>query len=200
MNRINLFRDLSVRTKAVRSNPVTLESLAWGKIHFDKTAGTLMFAALLIVCSIAVGCPSDKPQPASTTNQSGMTQPTATAINTPTSAPPAPEMQAATKPLHKKVVRKAPVTVTYADKGSGVSFQYPRKYSLETGDAAEKLLSSDPAPMAFVQTGGGGVGGGGGLGYSFFYNGVWGGLFYVLFLNNAPAVRSVEHALAHWPP
>ncbi len=154
MNRINLFRDLSVRTKAVRSNPVTLESVTWGKINFDKTAGTLLFAVLLIVCSIAVGCSSDKPQPASTTNQSGMTQPTATAINTPTSAPPAPAMQAATKPLHKKVVRKAPVTVTYADKASGVSFQYPRKYSLETGDAAEKLLSSDPAPMAFVQTGG----------------------------------------------
>src|SRR5258706_4892668 len=163
MNRINLFHDLSVRTKAVRSNPVTLESVTWGKINFDKTAGTLLFAVLLIVCSIAVGCSSDKPQPASTTNQSGMTQPTATAINTPTSAPPAPAMQAATKPLHKKVVRKAPVTVTYADKASGVSFQYPRKYSLETGDAAEKLLSSDPAPMAFVQTGGGGGAAGCGL-------------------------------------
>src|SRR3984893_3170876 len=154
MNRINLFRDLSIRTKEVRSNPVTLESVTWGKINFDKTASTVVFAALLIVCSIAVGCSSDKPQPASTTNQSAMTQPTPPAVTIPTSTPAVPAMQAATKPVHKKVVRKAPVTVTYADKTSGVSFQYQRKYALETGDAAEKFLSSDPAPMAFVQTGG----------------------------------------------
>jgi hypothetical protein len=44
--------------------------------------------------------------------------------------------------------------VTYADKASGVSFQYPRKYSLETGDAANQLVASDPVPMNFVQPGG----------------------------------------------
>jgi hypothetical protein len=46
------------------------------------------------------------------------------------------------------------VTVTYEDKTSGVSFQYPRKYSLETGDAANQLVSSDAVPMDFVQPGG----------------------------------------------
>jgi len=63
-------------------------------------------------------------------------------------------LQAAAKPAHKKVVRRVPATVTYADKSSGVSFQYPRKYSLKTGDAADKLVSSDPVPMDFVQPGG----------------------------------------------
>ncbi len=69
-----------------------------------------------------------------------------------TTTPDVPALAA--KPVHKKVVRKAPVTVTYADKTSGVSFQYPRKYSLETGDAANQLVSSDPVPMNFVQPGG----------------------------------------------
>src|SRR5258708_39652033 len=81
-----------------------------------------------------------------------MTSPTVPAVTTPTS--PAPALQAAAKPVHKKTVRKAPATVTYADKTSGVSFEYPRKYSLKTGDAADKLVSSDPVPMDFVQPGG----------------------------------------------
>jgi hypothetical protein len=138
MNRINLFR----------TTPATLDSLAWGKTNFDKTTSTLAFAGLLIVCSVAVGCSSDKPKPANSTNQVAMTQP----MPPITTTPDAPALPA--KPVHKKVVRKAPVTVTYADKTSGVSFQYPRKYSLETGDAANQLVASDPVPMNFVQPGG----------------------------------------------
>ncbi len=146
MNRINLFRN------AVRSNPVTFDSVTWGKTNFDKTTSALVFAALLIVCSIAVGCSSEKPQPASSNSSPAMTQPMPPAVSTPASPPPA--LQAAAKPAHKKVVRRVPATVTYADKSSGVSFQYPRKYSLKTGDAADKLVSSDPVPMDFVQPGG----------------------------------------------
>jgi hypothetical protein len=44
--------------------------------------------------------------------------------------------------------------LVYADKTSGVSFKYPRKYILKTGDAADELVSSDPVPMDFVQPGG----------------------------------------------
>jgi hypothetical protein len=150
MNRINLFRNLSVRTKDVRNTPATLDSVTWGKTNFDKTASTLVFAGILIACSVAVGCSSDKPKTESSTNQVAITQP----MPPITSTPAAPAPQAAAKPVHKKVVRKAPVTLAYADKTSGVSFQYPRKYSLETGDAADKLVSSDPVPMNFVQPGG----------------------------------------------
>ena len=83
MNRINLFR----------------------KNDFDKTASTLVFAALLIVCSVAVGCSSDKPQPASSTSQVAMTQPPAPIETSPASTPTAP----VAAPVHQKVVRKAPV-------------------------------------------------------------------------------------------
>ncbi len=147
MNRINLFRNLSVKT-AFRSVPATLESVTWGKTNLDKTSSTLVFAGLLIVCSVAVGCSSDKPKPANSINQVAMAQP----MPPITTTPDAPALAA--KPARKKVVRKAPVTVTYADKTSGVSFQYPRKYSLETGDAANQLVASDPVPMNFVQPGG----------------------------------------------
>jgi hypothetical protein len=159
MNCINLFRNLPVKTKAFRTtpfhgNPATLDSVTWGKTNlaktsFDKTTSTLAFAALLIVCSVAVGCSSDKPQPTNSSNQVAMTQPIP-----PIATPAVPAAPAAAKPAHKKVVRKAPVTVTYEDKTSGVSFQYPRKYSLETGDAANQLVSSDAVPMDFVQPGG----------------------------------------------
>jgi hypothetical protein len=149
MTRINPFR-----TTVVRNTPAILDSVAWGKINFDNTTGTLVFAALLIVCSIAVGCSSEKPRTGSSPNQSAMTQPTLPAMTSPVSTPTAPELQAAAKPVHKKVVRKAPVTLAYTDKTSGVSFQYPRKYELKTGDAADELVSSDPVPMGFVQPGG----------------------------------------------
>jgi hypothetical protein len=144
MNRINLFR------AAFPGNPAALESVTWGKINFEKTTGAVVFAALLIVCSIAVGCSSDKPQPASSNNSPAMTQPTPPAAT----MPAAPVQQAAAKPVHKKVVRKAAVMLAYTDKSSGVSFQYPRKYSLKTGDAAEQLVSSAPVPMDFMQPGG----------------------------------------------
>jgi hypothetical protein len=159
MTRINLFRTATVRgttfrNTTFRSNPATLDSVAWGKINFDKNTSTLVFAALLIVCSLAVGCSSEKPKTATSTNPSAMNQPTPTTVSTPATVPATPAVQAAAKPIRKKVVRKAPATVMYSDKTSGVSFQYPRKYSLETGDAANELVSSDPIPMDFVQPGG----------------------------------------------
>jgi hypothetical protein len=159
MTRINLFRTATARgttfrNTTFRSNPATLDSIAWGKTNFDKNTSTLVFAAALIICSVAVGCSSEKPKTASSTNPSAMTQPTPPAVSTPATVPATPAVQAAPKPIHKKIVRKAPATVTYADKTSGVSFQYPRKYGLETGDAANELVSSDPIPMDFVQPGG----------------------------------------------
>lgn len=152
MNRINLFRN-AVSIKAVRSNPATLNSVAWGKINLEKTASTLVFAGLLIACSLAVGCSSEKPKSTSSNNQTAMTQPTPPVAAVPVVPAPVAE---APKPAHKKTVRRATATATvnYADKTTGVSFQYPRKYSLKTGDAADKLVSSDGMPTGFVQPGG----------------------------------------------
>ena len=67
---------------------------------------------------------------------------TATASSTPVAAP-------------KKVHKKRPPTVTYRDANSGVSFLYPRKYELVTGDKAQpQFAEMGAAPMNFVQPGG----------------------------------------------
>jgi hypothetical protein len=131
-----------INVSAVRSNAEN-HFVAWG-----KNTGALVFAAVLIVCSVTVGCSSDKPKPVSANSQIPAPQ-----IQTP--AMPAP-MQAESKPVAapKKVVHKKPATVNYADKTSGVTFEYPRRYAIETGNAASELLASNPIAMNFVQPGG----------------------------------------------
>jgi hypothetical protein len=139
MNRINI--------NALR-NTAENRSVAWGK-QVSKNAGALLFAAVLIVCSVTVGCSSDKPKPVSSNNQIPVTP-------MPSPAVPAMSMQAETKPVAapKKVVHKKPTTVNYTDKSTGVTFEYPRRYAIETGTAATELLASNPIAMNFVQPGG----------------------------------------------
>jgi hypothetical protein len=119
--------------------------LTWG-----KNASALVFAAVLIICSVTVGCSSDKPKPVSSNNQIPVTQPQ------PQVQPmPAPIVQAENKPTPKRsVVHKKPATVNYTDKTYGVTFEYPRRYAIETGDAASELIQTNPVPMNFVQSGG----------------------------------------------
>src|SRR6202046_185504 len=149
MNRIN------VNINALRSIAET-RSVAWGtRVWHDQgmtwggNTGALVFAAVLIVCSLTVGCSSDKPKPVSNNNPISAPQ-----IQGP--AMPAPTMQAESKPVPapKKVVHKKPATVNYADKTYGVTFEYPRRYAIETGNAATEMLASNPIAMNFVQPGG----------------------------------------------
>ncbi|HZQ93885.1 MAG TPA: hypothetical protein VFA67_02675 [Candidatus Sulfotelmatobacter sp.] len=116
-------------------------------LTWSNHASALLFAAVLVICSIAVGCSSEKPQPVTSINQIPIVQPQPT--------PATPVAQVETKPAPKKpVVRKRPATVNYADKTYGVTFEYPRRYAIETGDAATQLIMSNPIPMNFVQPGG----------------------------------------------
>jgi hypothetical protein len=116
----------------------------WGSL------GALLFAAVLIVCSMTVGRSGDEPKPVSSNNQISSTQ-----VPIPVATPvPAPVAQAEIKPAPRKVVHRKPATVSYTDKTYGVAFEYPRRYAIETGDAARNLLASTPLPMNFVQPGG----------------------------------------------
>src|SRR5450432_545694 len=139
MNRINI--------NALR-NTAENRSVAWGK-QVSKNTGALLFAAVLIVCSVTLGCSSDQPKPVTSSNQIPVT-------SMPTLAVPAMSMQAESKPVAapKKVIHKKPATVNYTDKSSGVTFEYPRRYAIETGSAATELLASNPIAMNFVQPGG----------------------------------------------
>ena len=131
------------RINALRSMKET-NFLTWG-----KNASTLVFAAVLIICSVTVGCSSDKPKPVSSNIQIPVTP-----TQNPIASMPAPVMQADSKPAPKKVARKKPATVNYSDKTYGVTFEYPRRYAIETGSAATELLTSNPIAMNFVQPGG----------------------------------------------
>jgi hypothetical protein len=131
------------RINALRSMKET-NFLTWG-----KNASTLVFAAVLIICSVTVGCSSDKPKPVSSNIQIPVTP-----TQNPIASMPAPVLQADSKPAPKKVVRKKPATVNYSDKTYGVTFEYPRRYAIETGSAATELLTSNPIAMNFVQPGG----------------------------------------------
>ena len=145
MTRINCFSSAS--KIAVRKIAESRKSITWG-----KNTGALLFGALLIVCSLTVGCTSDKPKPVSSNQPIPVTQnPTPNnMLSSNTSAPAA----LPAKPAPKKVVKKRPATVTYADQTYGVTFEYPRKYGLETGNAATELVASSPLPMNFVMPGG----------------------------------------------
>ena len=130
----------------VLSNARENRFLTWG-----TNASTLVFAALLVICSIAVGCSSDKPKPITSNNPVPATQQQLQ----PQPMQTMPVAQAENKPAPKKpVVRKKPATVNYADKTYGVTFEYPRRYAIETGDAATQLIMSNPIPMNFIQPGG----------------------------------------------
>jgi len=131
------------RINALRSMKET-NFLTWG-----KNASTLVFAAVLIICSVTVGCSSDKPKPVSSNIQIPVTP-----TQNPIASMPAPVMQVDSKPAPKKVVRKKPATINYSDKTYGVTFEYPRRYAIETGSAATELLTSNPIAMNFVQPGG----------------------------------------------
>ena len=140
------------RINALPNFAGTRSSLAMGKRFANGAMGNIhayVFAAVLIICSVTVGCSSDKPKPATSDNQIPMTQPQTALAST-----PAPAMPSESKPAPKKVVHKKPATVNYADKTYGVTFEYPRRYAIETGDAATQLLASNPLPMNFVQPGG----------------------------------------------
>src|SRR5436305_6502448 len=137
-------QEATTMTRINLSNTRETSFLTWG-----KNASALVFAAVLIICSIAVGCSSDKPKPVTINNPIPATVPQTQPM------PAMPVAQAEDKPAAKKpVVRKRPATVNYADKTYGVTFEYPRRYAIETGDAATQLIMSSAMPMNFVQPGG----------------------------------------------
>lgn len=136
------------RINALSKIAETRSSPFWGnRVMTWGNLSALVFAAVLIVCSLTVGCSSEKPKPVRSNNQIPVTQ-----AQSPVA--PMPAMPAENKPAPKKVVHKKPATVNYTDKTYGVTFEYSRRYAIETGNAAADLLTASPIPMNFVQPGG----------------------------------------------
>jgi hypothetical protein len=113
--------------------------------------GSLMLASSLGIFLLGTnGCSkgTSKPAVVDSGNQN-LQNSAAQAPATNVSLPTVPVTRQPATP--KKVVKKRPATVIYTDKIYGVSFRYPRKYALKTG---EKIDAQSALPMNFVQPGG----------------------------------------------
>ena len=110
-------------------------------------AGFVILGLLLVVSA----CSKQDTKPALV----GVSSP-ASSSATPAIAVTAATAAASPAPV-KKTPKKRPANVTYSDANSGVSFLYPRKFSLTSSDKRQPQLaavSMNEAPMNFVQPGG----------------------------------------------
>lgn len=109
-------------------------------------AGFTILGLLLAVSA----CSKQSPKPALV----GVSSPTATPATAAAAPVATPASAVATAPA-RKAARKRPANVTYSDPNSGVSFLYPRKFALITGDKAlPQFAPLGDAVMNFVQPGG----------------------------------------------
>jgi hypothetical protein len=118
------------------------------KIAMAATAGFAIVGLLLVVTA----CSKQSPKPALV----GVSSPAPTPLTPTTIAAlvPTPTVAAAPAP-RKKAAKTRPANVSYSDPNSGISFLYPRKFSLSSGEKAQPVLAGvDDVPMNFVQPGG----------------------------------------------
>jgi len=110
---------------------------------------TFIFTGALILAGVlALGC-SRNSKPVAQNNSPLQT---AASVAPPPASLAVPALPAETP--KKKVARKRPSIVKYSDPVYGVSFRYPRRYSLKTGEEATKDWDGfGPVPTNFVQPG-----------------------------------------------
>jgi len=119
----------------------------------QKLAMIAGFAILGLLLAVSA-CSKQSPKPALV----GVSNPasnsaTAAAATTPVTTTTAAASPASTKKTQK--AKKRPANVTYSDANSGVSFLYPRKSTLISGDKAlPQFADLGDASMNFVQPGG----------------------------------------------
>jgi len=117
---------------------------------WSREKKTFIFTGALILAGVlALGCSrNSNPTVAENNNQNQA----AAKVMPPVASLAAPALPAPTP--KKKVVRKPSSVVKYTDPVYGVSFRYPRKYSLKTGEEASKDWNGfGPVPTNFVQPG-----------------------------------------------
>ncbi len=114
-------------------------------------AGFAVLGLSLVVCA----CSKQSAKPALVSVSSPAPAP---ALPTVAPTPVASTIGDTQAPLHKpakKAPKKRPADVTYSDASSGLSFLYPRKFSVISGDSAQaEFAAVGDVPMNFVQPGG----------------------------------------------
>jgi hypothetical protein len=144
------FTQLNLQNKSdSKSQPNTTRSELVGKqtiaLFACAVLGTALIGGLLLETS---GCSREND------NAVGIQHP----ITQPTTNSPAPiqETTAAPAPVAKKVAKKRPLATLYSDKNYGVTFSYPKRYTLKSADSTKPDTAQQSA-MNFVQPGGVGV-------------------------------------------
>jgi hypothetical protein len=129
------------------------KELARQKVLFGSTlfAVTALSGVLLLITN---GCSKGSSKVA--------TQNPVTAVSTPSATPPTPVVSTAVvpdaKPVRKHVVQKKAPTAMFSDPINGISFRYPKTFTLKTGNEPSlNLAGMGPLEMNFVQAGGSNV-------------------------------------------
>lgn len=137
---------MTMKWFSATSNDAGAERRTWS---YKQQA--VAFLGLVVVGFIltTVGCSNESKTVANK-------QSTPSLIPTPTPPPATPVQVAVQPPAAKKPARRhVSQTVTYSDPTYGVSFQYPRKYTLKVGEQAkEESVGSGSVVMDFIQPGG----------------------------------------------
>ncbi len=136
-------------TNPTTDNPISGTALtSWSRQQkFAMIACFAILGALLAVSA----CSKQEPKPALVGVSGPAVEPAAapaiTAASTPTVAAPTATA--------KKTPKKRPANVMYSDANSGVSFLYPRKFALASGEKAQPQLAGlGDVSMNFAQPGG----------------------------------------------
>ena len=117
----------------------------------QKLAMIAGFAILGLLLAVSA-CSKQSPK----SPLAGVSNPVSNSATPAVTAAPATTSTAAASPEPaKKTPKKRPANVTYSDANSGVSFLYPRRFALTSGDKAQPQLAGvGDVPMNFVQPGG----------------------------------------------
>ena len=120
-----------------KQNFKPIEGDTWSSIYLPAICAGIVMTVVLF---LAVSCSKKSDKPVS----SGATAPAPAA----TSAPPSP-VAAAIPEASKKTKKHRPANATYVNATYGLSFSYPVKFSLQTGDKAAPV----PVQANFVNPG-----------------------------------------------
>jgi hypothetical protein len=136
-------------TKASTNNAHSGTTLSsWSRQQKIATIATFVMLGFLLAFS---ACSKQS-------QKTGISNPASTAPAARATAPAAVTAAAPAPAAPKKVHTKRPLTVTYNDPNSGVSFRYPRKYQLaDAGKTQPYFVDLGPVPMNFVPPGGAAV-------------------------------------------
>jgi hypothetical protein len=150
-NQKSVSRDSANQATNNTISGTTVSSSSWSRQQ--KLAIVVSFAILAALLAVSA-CSKQSPKPALVGASSPATSAPPAVAATLTSIPDPAAVAVPTTPA-KKTPKKRPANVTYSDGNYGISFLYPRKAVLTSGDKTRpELAAVGDVPMNFAEPGG----------------------------------------------